>query len=80
MSVLSKRPTETVSGLGAGLAIYGFCTQVGLPQLAAAILAVIVVVVPFLVSEIVDIVRPHRASSSDERLSPSVKGRITKGK
>lgn len=56
-SLLNKRPTETISGLGAALAVYGFCTQVGLPHIVAAIIAVVVLVVPYLVSEIVDVIR-----------------------
>lgn len=57
MSVVSKRPTETITGLGAGLAVYGFATQVGLDQPWPAIIAVVVVVVPFLISSVVDILR-----------------------
>lgn len=56
MSILSQRPTETVAGLGGGLAVFGFCTQVGLGQPWSAIVAVVTVVVPFIISSIVDAV------------------------
>ena len=52
--IVKKRPTETITGIGAGLAVYGFCTQVGMPPLASSIIACAVVVIPFLVSEVVD--------------------------
>lgn len=56
-SALARRPTETVAGLGGGLAVYGFCTQVGLPQLPSTIIAVAFGLVPFAVSYVVDVVR-----------------------
>lgn len=59
-NLVEKRPTETVSGTLAALAIYGFCTQVGLPQVVAAIIAVVVLVVPYLTSQMVDALRSSR--------------------
>lgn len=59
-TLVEKRPTETVTGAGAALAVYGFCTQVGLPPLAAAIIATVVLVVPYLVSAVVDALRSSR--------------------
>lgn len=68
--LVAKRPTETVTGLGAALAVYGFVTQVGLPELVAAIVAVVVLVVPYLVSAIVDAVRQNDAVVEDLAAQP----------
>lgn len=52
-----NRPTETLTGPALGLAVYGFTTQVGLPAIVAAILAVIVAFGPLVVSKTVDALR-----------------------
>lgn len=76
-TTVTQRPAETVTGLGAGLAVYGFATQVGLPQLAAGIVAVAVVVVPFVVSTVVDLVRSHQpGAASDDLLPEKAQARI----
>lgn len=51
---LSTRPTEVLTGPALGLAVYGFTTQVGLPQVVAAILAVVIAFGPLLISQVVD--------------------------
>lgn len=74
---MKNRPTETITGAGAGLAVYGFATQVGLPTLIAGLLAAATVIVPYLVSAVVDILRPHvPGPASDSLLSPNVKTRL----
>jgi hypothetical protein len=55
--LLEKRPTEAVTGPALGLAVYGFATQVGLPPLLAAILAVVVAFGPLVISETVTRIR-----------------------
>jgi hypothetical protein len=60
MNTLAKRPTESLTGPALGLAVYGFTTQVGLPTLVAAILAVIVAFGPLLVSNVVDALHGSR--------------------
>lgn len=54
MSKIAERPTEALTGPALGLAVYGFATQVGLPSLLAALLAVIVAFGPLVISEVVD--------------------------
>lgn len=54
---IAKRPTESLTGTALGLAVFGFATQVGLPDLAAAILAVACAFGPLLISETVDLLR-----------------------
>lgn len=61
MNPLSTRPTETLSGTALGLAVFGFTTQVGLPALVAAILAVVLAFGPVLVSNTVDAIRGPRS-------------------
>lgn len=51
---LAERPTESITGPALGLVVYGFTTQVGLPTVVAAILAVIVAFGPLLISNVVD--------------------------
>jgi hypothetical protein len=53
-NALSNRPTESLTGPALGLAVYGFTTQVGLPTVVAAILAVIVAFGPITISAMVD--------------------------
>jgi len=60
MNTLANRPTETLSGTALGLAVYGFTTQVGLPALVAAILAVVLAFGPVLVSNVVDAIHGSR--------------------
>lgn len=60
MNALTNRPTETLSGTALGLAVYGFGTQVGLPTIVAAVLAVILAFGPVLVSNVVDAIHGSR--------------------
>lgn len=52
-----ERPTEALTGPALGLAVFGFATQVGLPTVLAAILAVIVAFGPLMISKTVDALR-----------------------
>jgi len=54
---VANRPAEAASGIGLGLAVYGFATQVGLPEVAAGAIAVVVAFGPAAVSRFVDAVR-----------------------
>lgn len=54
---LDNRPTEALTGPALGLAVFGFTTQVGLPTVVAAILAVFVAFGPLMISQIVDALR-----------------------
>lgn len=56
-NALATRPTESVTGPALGLVVFGFCTQVGLPTIVAAILAVIAAFGPIVVSKTVDALR-----------------------
>lgn len=58
--ILTKRPTEAVTGLALAGAVYGFLTQDGVPQVVAAIIAVAIAFGPAAVSGIVDAVRGKR--------------------
>jgi hypothetical protein len=66
--LVKKRPTETATGTGAGLAVYGFATQVGLPPVLAAIAALIVFCVPYVLSAIVDAKRAEKHAARDAAL------------
>ncbi len=57
MNALASRPTEALTGPALGLAVFGFCTQVGVPTLVAGILAVVCAFGPLAVSQLVDAVR-----------------------
>ncbi len=57
MDALTKRPTEALTGPALGLAIFGFCTQVGLSVAIAGPLAVAAAFGPLLISQAVDAVR-----------------------
>jgi hypothetical protein len=54
---MKNRPTETLSGVALGTAVYGFETQVGIPPFAAAVVAVVVAFGPLVVSQLVDVFR-----------------------
>jgi ABC-type uncharacterized transport system permease subunit len=54
-SVVARRPTEVVSGAGGAAVVYGYLTQVGLPPLAAAIIAVVAGFVPAIVTGVNDL-------------------------
>lgn len=54
---LANRPTEALAGPALGLVVYGFATQVGLPSLVGAVVAVIAAFGPLLVSQTVDALR-----------------------
>lgn len=56
----TSRPTEKVTGVALGLVVYGFATQVGLPQLAAGAIAVVAAFGPLVVSNTVDYLRRNR--------------------
>jgi len=56
-NLFTKRPTETLTGPALGLAVYGFSTQVGVPQPIAAGLAVAAAFGPLLITRIVDAIR-----------------------
>lgn len=55
--VVAARPTEVLSGTALGLVIYGFATQVGIPEIIAGSLAVGAAFGPLLFSRFVDIWR-----------------------
>lgn len=57
MNLLTERPTETLTGPALGLAVFGFCTQVGVPLIVAGILAVVCAFGPLAVSQVVDALR-----------------------
>lgn len=56
----SKRPTEATSGVGLGLLVYGFATQLDLPLFLAAVLAVLAAFGPLVVSQVVDAIDKRR--------------------
>jgi hypothetical protein len=58
MSLIKKRPTESLTGPALGLAVFGFTTQVGLPTVVAGAVAVVLAFGPLAISEFVDAI--HR--------------------
>jgi hypothetical protein len=59
MNLLTERPTEALTGPALGLAIFGFCTQVGVPTIVAGLLGVVCAFGPLVVSQVVDAIRGH---------------------
>lgn len=57
MKILTERPTEVLTGPALGLAVFGFCTQVGIPAIVAGGLAVVCAFGPLVVSQVVDAIR-----------------------
>jgi hypothetical protein len=57
VKVLRKRPAEVVSGLTIAGSVYGFLTQVAVPQIVAGPIAAICGFGPLVVSRFVDAVR-----------------------
>lgn len=53
---VAKRPTETVTGIGLAVTLYGFLTQSGVPEPIAAGVAAIAGFGPAVVSSFVDAV------------------------
>ena len=51
--LLTRRPTESMTGPALGLAVFGFCTQVGLPSAAGAVLGVVSAFGPLLITQVV---------------------------
>lgn len=66
----AARPTELLTGPALGLAVYGFTTQVGLPNVVAAILAVAAAFGPLFVSLMVDALRHERRREQLPPLPP----------
>ncbi len=56
-ALFEDRPTETLTGPALGLAVFGFCTQVGVPTIVAGLLAVACAFGPVVVSQVVDAAR-----------------------
>lgn len=56
--IVKKHPTEVVAaGPALGIAIYGYATQVGLPHVVAAVLAVVAAFGPLVVTRVVVAIR-----------------------
>lgn len=51
---MKERPTESLTGPALGVAVYGFATQVGVPHVVAAVLAVLFAFGPIAISRFVD--------------------------
>jgi hypothetical protein len=54
---IAQRPTEALTGVALGTALYGFLTQDGVTGIVAAIAGAVVAFGPAVVSEFVDAVR-----------------------
>jgi|GEM_PF-3978097 len=54
ITALEKRPTEAVTGLALAALIFDFLVQRGVPEIWAAIIAVVIAFVPAGISEVVD--------------------------
>lgn len=54
---VASRPTEALTGVALGLAVFGFETQVGISGAIAGPVAVVVAFGPAFVSQVVDIFR-----------------------
>lgn len=54
---VSRRPTETVTGIALATAVYGFLTQADVDHTAAAMVALVLSFGPTLISELVDAFR-----------------------
>jgi hypothetical protein len=54
---VANRPTETLTGVALGAAVFGFETQVGIPAVIAGPVAVVVAFGPAFVSQVVDVFR-----------------------
>lgn len=54
---IANRPTETLTGVALGAAVYGFETQVGITGVVAGAVAVAVAFGPAVVSQVVDAVK-----------------------
>lgn len=56
-NLLVDRPTELASGLGLAAAVYGFMAEAGADNVLAAIIGIVVGVLPYVISEFVDRIR-----------------------
>lgn len=59
-SLIERRPTEVTTGLGLAIAVYGFLTQAGVNNAAAAVLGIAVAFIPTVISNTVDLLRLRR--------------------
>ncbi len=72
MNTLTRRPTETTSGLALLVTVYGFLTQAGLPNGIAAVIAAVAAFAPAAVTALTDALFLRRGSPLEESAGESV--------
>jgi hypothetical protein len=60
-SLIRRRPTEVASGIGGAGAVFAWLTQAGLPELVAAVLAVVAGFLPAAITQVNELLHPSDA-------------------